>query len=50
MAIFEMCRSGEIKMMLKMQSTNLGDYRPAGLMSLSSVLHIMDGVCLSVQG
>lgn len=35
--------------MLKTQSTNLGDYRPAWLMSLSSVLHIMDGVCPRVQ-
>lgn len=33
MAIFEVCMSGEIKMILKTQSTNLGDYRPAGLMS-----------------
>lgn len=49
MAVFEMCKSGETKIMFKTQSTNLGDYRPAGLLSLSSVLHIMDGVCLRVQ-
>lgn len=33
MPIFEMCKSGEIKIILKTQSTNLGEYRPAWVMS-----------------